>query len=523
MKGPRVKDWVKKTYDEAKMKVDKNANAHDDPALWAWFREAFELEYGNIAERRKAWEALLKLKMSKGDVEKYIERFENLRKSAKWPRDSLGTLWTFQQGLGPTHTHEIQTRTIPHLTSLTEWYAMARNQWKGKGVSNTINHADEQNEAALTRAGLDSEFPRPNKGAESDDARAAGCRTASPAPKPIDTRTEGTPNLEEEQWQQAPNTKEQRNLNDVTQKDKNSDEEAERWQRALETAKKQWNLKVDKISINTREENPSRTRKKARPIENHATEMQIEPLDVACGQLVRRLRERPQELSVTRREEGISKRGRNTNRSHTNAKSHHSSAHTDQDSGIRSDDLDTVQTPGRLEDTLKQEKDRQHTMTQTESRSEKQGTRNSNAESEDKSERKRRKNQLHTKNEGSLTTELEPRPVITNINRTVSTGIIKGRSLLLDISNQGSLGRTTKLKGSPGAVEGGNATSDFVHSQKAEQWGALWKGLPRPQSTGSADEPTSQSDAVDWEGILEALYQRNQQLLHLRIANLNPD
>jgi hypothetical protein len=92
MKGPKVKDWVRKTYEEVKQKVKRDANAHSDPTLWTWFREIFELEYGNIIERREVLKALLKLRMSKGDVEAYIEHFEDLRKSAKRPRDSLGTL-----------------------------------------------------------------------------------------------------------------------------------------------------------------------------------------------------------------------------------------------------------------------------------------------------------------------------------------------------------------------------------------------------------------------------------------------
>jgi hypothetical protein len=92
MKGPRVKDWVKKMYNEVKTKVNKDVNAHNDPALWEWFKQVFYLAKSNTVKKGEALKALLKLQMSKGNVEAYIERFEVLRKSTKRPEDSQGTL-----------------------------------------------------------------------------------------------------------------------------------------------------------------------------------------------------------------------------------------------------------------------------------------------------------------------------------------------------------------------------------------------------------------------------------------------
>jgi hypothetical protein len=61
MKGPRVKDWVKRVYDEVKIKVNKNVNTRNDPALREWFKQAFYLAKSNAVKKEEVLKALLKL------------------------------------------------------------------------------------------------------------------------------------------------------------------------------------------------------------------------------------------------------------------------------------------------------------------------------------------------------------------------------------------------------------------------------------------------------------------------------
>jgi hypothetical protein len=73
MKGPKVKDWVNKMYKEASIRVSHDINARDDPALWIWFQQTFDLGYEDTKERYEAMKALLKLRVTKGDIETYIK------------------------------------------------------------------------------------------------------------------------------------------------------------------------------------------------------------------------------------------------------------------------------------------------------------------------------------------------------------------------------------------------------------------------------------------------------------------
>jgi hypothetical protein len=142
--------------------------------------------------------------MSKGDVEAYIERFEALRKSAKRPEDSQGTLWMFQHGLGTTHTREIQARKVPHPTTLEEWYAMARNQWKeGKEVNETINCAAPEDEAMLTKVNTATKPHCSDRKIEGNITRATGIKAVLFAPDPVIICTSKISNIEAAQWRWA--------------------------------------------------------------------------------------------------------------------------------------------------------------------------------------------------------------------------------------------------------------------------------------------------------------------------------
>jgi hypothetical protein len=120
--------------------------------------------------------ALLKLWMTKGDVKTYIEQFETLRRSISWPENANGMILSFQRGLGRTHTAEIQTGKIPCPVTLRDWYAVVRNQWKGKEINHTIDTAINQAKGAI------NEIDCLNKEINNDIACTAGINTVRFAP-----------------------------------------------------------------------------------------------------------------------------------------------------------------------------------------------------------------------------------------------------------------------------------------------------------------------------------------------------
>jgi hypothetical protein len=128
-------------------------------------------------ERNKAMKAILKLRMTKGDVEAYIERFETLRRSVDWPENANGTMLSFQRGLGRTHTAEIQAGKAPRPTTLREWYAAARSQLEKEGINHDIDAAIDQAKESINK------IDRLEKEIENDIARAAGINAVHFAPE----------------------------------------------------------------------------------------------------------------------------------------------------------------------------------------------------------------------------------------------------------------------------------------------------------------------------------------------------
>ena len=67
MRGPKVKDWVKKVQYIAKIKLQlKDFKGENDPAIWPWFERHFNLKYKRGDDKSvEASKALLKLQMRK--------------------------------------------------------------------------------------------------------------------------------------------------------------------------------------------------------------------------------------------------------------------------------------------------------------------------------------------------------------------------------------------------------------------------------------------------------------------------
>ena len=133
MRGPEVKEWVKKVQYIIKLKFQLgDFKGENNPTIWPWFEQHFNLKYKQGEDKNaKATKALLKLRMKKGDVKGYIKQFEVLRKSTGWSEDKQGTVLQFQHGLGPTHNREVHDTKVQRPVTLQDWYKHACNQWKG--------------------------------------------------------------------------------------------------------------------------------------------------------------------------------------------------------------------------------------------------------------------------------------------------------------------------------------------------------------------------------------------------------
>ena len=137
MRGPEVKEWVKKVQYIIKLKLQLgDFKGENDPAIWPWFKQHFNFEYKQGEDKNtKTTKALLKLRMKKGNVEGYIKQFEILRKSAGWLEDKQGTILQFRCGLESTHNCEVHDTKVQQPVTLQDWYKHVHNQWKGDSIS----------------------------------------------------------------------------------------------------------------------------------------------------------------------------------------------------------------------------------------------------------------------------------------------------------------------------------------------------------------------------------------------------
>jgi transcription factor SPN1 len=532
MRGPKVKNWVSKIYKEASLRVSLDINTRNDPALWVWFRQVFSLKYGDTVEKGKALKTLLKLRMTKGDVETYIKRFEVLRRSVGWPEDSQGTVVLFQRGLGPTNTREIQTGTIPRPTTLAEWYAAARNQWKGKEtcqlrteINLAIDNAILQTNTALAKidaitklhpihrfadeietniaraAGIDIDSER----LDPIIARATGINTISFAPSPVVVRAAENPRIKPRndgldiaRWREAPTkqkgTTQQRGREIVSEEER-------------ETKKPRTDTEPRFATIHTDENNETGTRNN-------------DPNTVRRQQT---LKGRKSAEKQKRRDPDAVNKGEGTNKKKEKA----NELHTD----LPQQPIDNVAK--RCTTTQSQ---------QAETQNDNLDMRNSNAVngSASVSRKKERTNQSRTKDSQNLAaTESEPCPVTADANKTETAPIriaapnritwTRGLSVNgVHTNHENSLRTAVKSECSQGmpiatALTDSNATGNFDDLRTAERWEILRKKFPNSRSIVSINGSTNKVDMVAEACVFEVLYQGHQQLQQLYITNLGID
>jgi Retrotransposon gag protein len=100
MKGPKVKGWVQKTYDW----LDQVETNPDDKFLpgsnpWEILKGKFHEAFINYMEHEQAQDELTKLKMTGGDVDRYIASFEFLSYQAGMNPDEPSMQRLFACGL----------------------------------------------------------------------------------------------------------------------------------------------------------------------------------------------------------------------------------------------------------------------------------------------------------------------------------------------------------------------------------------------------------------------------------------
>ena len=70
--------------------------------LWEMFAEAFGRAFTNSQSEEDAYDKLLKLKMTPGQLDAYIADFERLRTDAGWDNEQKGSVRIFKDGLIPS-------------------------------------------------------------------------------------------------------------------------------------------------------------------------------------------------------------------------------------------------------------------------------------------------------------------------------------------------------------------------------------------------------------------------------------
>jgi hypothetical protein len=122
IKGPRVEDWQ-----EARLEELTTTTLHpDDEALWTNFEQRFKDTYTDSNKKREAYNKLMALKMTAGDIDTYIATFDNLLAKAGWTRGEEAADF-FQKGLPDGVKREVLRRPTWPVT-LQEWQEASRDE-----------------------------------------------------------------------------------------------------------------------------------------------------------------------------------------------------------------------------------------------------------------------------------------------------------------------------------------------------------------------------------------------------------
>ena len=150
--GSMINDWVNAQENHLVKQMDLMGWNHvleTDKVLWAEFETAFHDTWTNTSKKQTAYNQLMKLTMTRWDINNYITNFEQLALKAGWALAAEGTVNKFWNGLNKMiHSKALDRDMIPH--TMDEWkvatwieVAQAKEKYNA-GLLNSQCHNNQQ-------------------------------------------------------------------------------------------------------------------------------------------------------------------------------------------------------------------------------------------------------------------------------------------------------------------------------------------------------------------------------------------
>ena len=143
--GPMINNWVNSQESHLLDHTDITKPNHvckDNEVLWTEFETAFTDAWTDTSKKQNAYNQLMKLTMTRWDIDTYITTFEQLALTAGWALDTKGTIVQFREGLSKgIHSKALDRDKIP--CTMDEWKAAAHTE---------VSRAKEKYNAGLTGA-----------------------------------------------------------------------------------------------------------------------------------------------------------------------------------------------------------------------------------------------------------------------------------------------------------------------------------------------------------------------------------
>ena len=133
--GPKVEDWVVDQTDILRNKTTRTSDpvAKNDNDLWEDLKDAFKGAFAHTGKVEQARFDLLALEMDGDQIDEYIAKFENLLKKAEIPRNEVGAIEKFKNGLRKGVLAKLLSRdTWPE--TIDQWEESSRREVRRMGI-----------------------------------------------------------------------------------------------------------------------------------------------------------------------------------------------------------------------------------------------------------------------------------------------------------------------------------------------------------------------------------------------------
>jgi len=127
--GAKVDDWVEDQIEQLRNKTTRRSDpiAKSDETLWIDLVDSFGQAFAHTGKVEQARMQLAKLEMDGNLIDEYIAKFENLLRKAEIPRDEVGSLQKFKDGL-KRYLLQAILRRDKWPETLDEWQDQARRE-----------------------------------------------------------------------------------------------------------------------------------------------------------------------------------------------------------------------------------------------------------------------------------------------------------------------------------------------------------------------------------------------------------